>query len=39
MNNENILKQFIFDRNNKLNPCIEDINNSFKIIDEYIAQI
>jgi 1-deoxy-D-xylulose-5-phosphate reductoisomerase len=36
--NEKLLNQFIHDGNNKLNPNIKDINNSFKIIDEYAYQ-
>tara|TARA_B110000046_G_scaffold163795_1_gene178955 strand:+ start:608 stop:1774 length:1167 start_codon:yes stop_codon:yes gene_type:complete len=35
--NEKLLNQFIDDGNNKLNPDIIDINNSFKIIDEYVC--
>ena len=37
-NNEDILNQFINDRNNIVNPNIQDISNSFKIIDDYIHQ-
>jgi 1-deoxy-D-xylulose 5-phosphate reductoisomerase len=36
--NEKLLNQFIDDGNNKLNPNIKDINNSFKIIDDYAYQ-
>ena len=39
INNENILNQFIVDKNNKFKLSVDDIGDSFKIIDEYIAQI
>ena len=35
-NNETIMNQFIINGNNIARPNIEDINDSFKIIDEYI---
>ena len=38
INNERFMKQFIADGNNIFDPNIEDINNSFEIIDNYIKQ-
>mgnify|MGYP006079005059 FL=1 len=37
-NNEKIMNRFIIDGNNKLNPTLDDISQSFAIIDDYLQQ-
>jgi len=35
-NNEKIMNKFIIDGNNIINPTVENIIDSFSIIDEYV---
>jgi len=37
--NEKIMNQFIINKNNIINPNIDDIHNAFKVIDKYISNI
>ena len=38
-NNKHIMNQFIFDNNNIKNPNIDDITQSFKLIDKYSSKL
>jgi 1-deoxy-D-xylulose 5-phosphate reductoisomerase len=38
-NNKNIMEQFILDNNNIQNPNIDDITQSFKLIDKYSSKL